>query len=87
MQRYSVTCSEDLEPNWTERREYKVQTKVLQKYLYELENKSRNMLMAHPFPKSTFKENYEPYWVKAVGGKKIWGEQTMLNEKTNRPSL
>lgn len=77
MQRYSVTCSEDLEPNWTERREYKVQTKVLQKYLYELENKS----------KSTFKENYEPDWVKGVGGQKIWGEQTMLNEKTNRPSL
>lgn len=58
MQRYSVTCSEDLEPNWIERREYKVQTKVLQKYLYELENKS----------KSTFKENYEPDWVKGVGG-------------------
>lgn len=55
MQRYSVTCSEDLEPNWTERREYKVQTKVLQKYLYELENKSRNMLMAHPFPKALFR--------------------------------
>lgn len=70
MQRYSVTCSEDLEPHWTERREYKVQTKVLQKYLYELENKSRNMLMAHPFPKSTLTENYEPDWVKGWGDRK-----------------